>query len=282
MPRRKNLSVVRSTPPLITVNVNRHVLQFNAITNVIYVHIQTDASANTRRIVNIGSTEAGYLDRVSQEKLFTLSQAGVFAWHTDCFFKCREPAAFRDAQHRFDQQIAYIKQVETFLTDLWSMVDGKFPVGNGRQGGFGNGGFMRVGILTFLQDLDIFECLAPSEGTHRTKLKSVLKSLRKFLDVQKRCQDVHARRRGRNGINSRIVPRNRRHKRTSKYGHDVCGISFDKDGRLTGIGYPKTSSHLFDPDVSTARSGQQAYFPTVSGMKDLEALAKYLEVDFRE
>jgi len=199
MPAKKHQLIVRTTNPLLTVRVNPHATNVNHLSAVIYVHVESLAGNRRGPIVNIGSTDQGYLDRVSREKIATLARAGVFEWHTDCFFRCREPAAFRKQAHRFDTSTAYFKQVEAFLIDLWALVTGAFPVGNSRQGGFGPGAFMRVGILTFFRHADIINCLTPQAGPVQSKLTSVLIALDAFVNSQKKSQQVYARRRGRKG-----------------------------------------------------------------------------------
>lgn len=281
MPAKKHQLIVRSAKPLLTVRVNPRAIAVNDLSAVIYVHVETLAGNGRGPIVNIGSTDQGYLNRASHEKITRLAKAGVYEWHTDCFFRCREPAAFRKPAHRFDTSIAYFTQVEAFLTDLWALVNKAFPVGNSRQGGFGPGAFMRVGILTFLRHADIIKCLTPQAGPDQTQLINVLRGLDAFLKSQRKCQLVYARRRGRKGATPTMRPRARVVARGFKYGNDVCGLSFDQHGSLTGIGYPRSSTHLYDPDVSKpGRGGREAFFPTTAGMKDLQALAKLVGVNF--
>jgi len=281
MPAKKHQLIVRSAKPLLTVRVNPHAVAVNDLSAVIYVHVETLAGNGRGPIVNIGSTDQGYLNRASHEKIATLAKAGIFDWHTDCFFRCREPAAFRNPAHRFDTSVAYFKQVEAFLIDLWALVNKAFPVGNSRQGEFGPGAFMRVGILTFLRHADIIKCLTPQAGPDQAQLVRVLSLLDAFLKSQRKCQQVYARRRGRKGASPRVQSRARVVARGSKYGNDVCGLSFDQHGSLTGIGYPRSSTHLYDPDVSKpGRGGHEAFFPTTDGMNDLQVLAKQVGVNF--
>jgi len=274
MPAKKHQLIVRTAKPLVAVQVNPHAISVNELSALIYVHVETLSGNRRGGIVNIGSTDQGYLDRVSREKISTLAKAGIFSWHTDSFFRCREPNAFRDPTHRFDTSISYFKQVESFLIDLWALVTGAFPIGNSRQGEFGAGAFMRVGILTFLRPADIIDCLTPHSGRVQNQLIQVLKALDTFLKSQRTCQHVYARRRGRKGSSPTVLPRTRSVVRRSKYGNDVCGLAFDKKGNLTGVGYPRTSSHLYDPDASkSGRGGNEAYFPTTAGMGHLQSLA---------